>query len=995
MPYVRKHQTQRRGSHPAFLLAALILTCLLASSGTAAAQTTPTKTSPTQTSPAQTSPQTQPVQTYSPADPLPVDPGITIGKLDSGLTYYIQVNHKPEQRAYVALAVNVGSVLEDDDQQGLAHFVEHMSFNGTAKFAKHQLLDYLESIGTRFGPEINAYTGFDETVYHLEIPTDSTGVLDRGIEILSEWAHAIAFEDEEIDKERGVVIEEWRQGRGAAARMFDKELPVLLKGSKYAERLPIGKVEIIETFDHDALRRFYRDWYRPELMGVIAVGDFDAAETEALIRQHFSAIPAGIPPGAAGASAQAAQAAQEAPRPRPSFPVPDHDETLFAIVTDKEATETWVGLNHRLPAELTRTVADQRRKLIEQLYDRMLNARLAEMLEQPDPPFVTPYSWRSRFARTKDFYMLGADVKEDGVLRGLEAVLLEARRAQVFGFAQSELDRQTDQMLRNLEVAYNERDKTESGRLAGRCISHFLNQDPLPGIENEFRLAQQLVPGITLEEVNHLDSRRGSGSNNVIVVEAPEKEGLAVPDEAALRALMAAVLDKEVTPYEDKVSGEPLVANPPAGSPVISEGTLPDVGVTEWTLGNGARVILKPTDFKNDEVLFWAQSPGGTSLAPDQDFVPAWFASTLVGISGVGSFDAVGLKKRLMGKVVSVGPYMEELGEGLRGSAAPEDLEALFQLVYDYFTASRLDSISYLSYKTRMEAGLKNRDADPGNAFSDTLMVTLSQHHPRRPVLTAEVLERIDPETSHAFYRERFADASDFTFFFVGAFEPDSIRPMVETYLGGLPALHRSETWKDLGIDPPSGVITREIRKGIEPKSRASLVFAGPFEWSLDSSHGLGALASALRIKLREVIREDEGGTYNVSVGASSSKYPDQEYSVSIGFGCDPERVDELVSTVFDVIDSVRTVPLDETYIEKVKEAERREWEVNLKQNAFWLRNLRYYYFYDVPRDEMLRYPERVEALSAETVRKIAERYLSRDTFIEVVLYPEGFPENN
>jgi zinc protease len=550
-------------------------------------------------------------------------------------------------------------------------------------------------------------------------------------------------------------------------------------------------------------------------------------------------------------------------------------------------------------------------------------------------------------------------------------------------------------MLRSLEVAYNERDKTESARLARRCISHFLNQDPLPGIENEYRLAQQLVPAITLEEVNHLVSQRRSDTNTVVTVEAPEKEGLAMPDEAALRALMAAVLNKEVTPYEDKVSGEPLVANHPAGSPVTLENTLPDLGVTEWTLANGVRVILRPTDFKNDEVLFWGQSPGGTSLAPDQDVISAWFASTLVGISGVGNFDAVGLRKRLMGKVVSVVPYAEEMAEGLYGSASPEDLETLFQLVYDYFTASRLDSISYLSYKTRMEAGLKNRDADPGNAFSDTLQVTLSQHHPRRPVLTAELLDKIDPKTSHAFYRERFADASDFTFFLVGAFEPDKIKPLVETYLGGLPALHRSETWKDLGIDPPPGVIRREIRKGIEPKSRVSLVFAGPFEWSLGSAHDLGAMASALRIKLREVIREDEGGTYNVSVGVSSSRLPDQEYSVSIDFGCDPGRVDELVGVVFAQIDSVRTIPLDETYIEKVREAERREWEVNLKQNAFWLRSLRYYYFQDLPREEILRYPERVEAITAETIRKMAERYLGRDAFVEVVLYPEGFPENN
>jgi zinc protease len=939
-------------------LSCLVATFLLAAASVASEQTTE--------------------KAFAPEDLLPLDQEVTLKQLDNGLTYYVRANHKPEKRAYIALAVNAGSVLEDDDQQGLAHLVEHMAFNGTAKYAKNQLVDYLESIGMRFGPEINAYTGFDETVYHLEVPTDSAGILERGVEILAEWAHNLTFDDEEIDKERLVVIEEWRQGRGAAARMTDKELPVLLKDSRYAERLPIGKIEILETFDHDALRRFYKDWYRPDLMAVVAVGDFDTAQMEALIQRYFAPIPA-----------------PANPRPRPDFPVPVQDQTLFSIVTDKEATQTSVDISQKLAVEPRRTVADYARTLTGQLHHRMLSARLQELLEQPDPPFVNAYSYRARFVRTRDFYLLGADVKEDGITRGLQAILLEARRVALFGFTQSELDRQKDQVLRQMEVAYNERDKTESSALARRCTTHFLRQEPMPGIEYSYELAQELLPTITLDEVNALTAQWTPEAGRVVTVEAPDKDGLVIPDEAAIRTLIDAASGTEITAYDDKVSQDPLVPSPPVATPVVRESTVPDLGVTEWTLDNGARVILKPTDFKNDEVLFWGLSPGGTSLAPDDDFVPAWFAAALVGQSGVGSFDAVALTKRLTGKVVNVSPYIDEMTEGLRGSASPADLETLFQLVYEYFTSSRLDSTSFLSYKSRMEAWLENKDADPGNAFSDTIQVTMSRHHPRRPILTTEVLGKMDPVKAHTFYRERFADASDFTFFLVGALEPESVRPLVETYLGGLPALHRVETWKDLGIDPPTGVIKKEIRKGIEPKSRVSLTFAGPFEWSLDNAYDLGALASALRIKLREVIREDEGGTYNVSVGASSTKYPDQEYSVSIGFGCDPERVDELVDLIFTQVDSVRAVPLDQVYIDKVKEAQRREWEINLKQNGFWLRNLRYYYFYDIPREEIMRYPDRLEALTAEALREIAGRYLSRDAFVEVVLYPQSNAESN
>lgn len=916
-------------------------------------------------------------QSQSPDEALPVDPRATVGKLENGVTYYLQANHKPEKRAFLVLAVDAGSILEDDDQQGLAHFVEHMAFNGTRSFAKHQIIDYLESIGMSFGPEINGSTGFDETLYMLEVPTDSSGVVDKGIQILSEWAGGISFDDAEIDKERGVVIEEWRLGRGAWARMTDKELPIILKDSKYANRLAIGKLEVLENFDHEAPRRFYRDWYRPDLMAVIAVGDFDVGAIQASIKTHFSAIP--MPAG---------------PKPRPWFEVPAQDQTLVAIVTDKEATQTSLTVYHKMPVTAVKTVADYGTSLVEGLYNRMLNARLFELTQQPEPPFVSAYSGNARFIRAKEFYLLAADVKEDGIELGLETVVGESERVRRFGFTQSELDRQKDQMLRQLEVAYNERDKTESRNLAMKYMSHFLNEEPpVAGVEYEYNLAKRLVPGISLEEVNALASEWTSNRDNVIVLEAPEKEGLAIPTSEDLLAIVADARLEHLTPYDDRVSDKPLLAAAPEPSRVVIEDSLAAIGVAEWTLANGVKVILKPTDFKNDEIQFAGFSRGGTSLVEDDEFIPAWFASTLVGLSGVGDFDLVSLQKHLAGRVVSVQPYIDEMGEGLRGSASPADIQTMFELIYCYFTASRLDSVSYLSYKSRMETWLKNRDADPGNAFSDTIGVTLAQHHPRRPILTAETLGKMDLDESRKVYRERFADASDFTFAFVGAFDAAAIRPLVETYLGGLPSLSRAESWRDLGIHPPTGVIRKEIRKGIEPKSRVSLSFAGPFPWSFQEAYDLGSMADALRIKLREVVREDQSGTYDVSVGASSWMHPDQEYSVSITFGCDPKRVEELVAVVFAEIDSLRSVPLDETYVTKVREAQRRDWEVNLKQNGFWLGRLRYYYFNDLPRDQFVKYAERVEGLTAEAIRSSAERYLGREHYVEVILYPETVPE--
>ncbi len=565
---------------------------------------------------------------------IPVDPQIRIGVLENGVKFYIRVNQKPENRAELRLAINAGSVLENDQQQGLAHFTEHMAFNGTKNFERQELVNYLESIGMRFGPDLNAYTSFDETVYMLQIPTDSSAIVHRAFQILEDWAHNISFEDKEIDKERGVIIEEWRLRRGADSRMRDKQFPILFKDSRYAERLPIGKTEILKTFEYQTLKDYYRTWYRPDLMAVVAVGDFNPDSMQALIEQHFSNVP--VPMTSVK---------------RPLYPVPDHDGTLFAIASDPEATRSTISIYYKQDVQAESLVTDYRKMLVENLFNSILNTRLRELVQQADPPFLFGYSSKGRFIRSKEFYTLGAGVSENGIQRGLEALLTEALRVKKYGFTGTELEREKIDMLRGLERAYNERDKTQSRVYAAEFLRNYFEQEPIPGIAYEFDLAKIYVPGITLEEVNQLADAWITPGNKVILVNMPEKEGVVIPTEEDLTAVFAIVDGKEINAYVDEVIDEPLVDVIPVSGKIVSEKIIDDLKITEWVLSNGVRVILKPTDFKNDEIRMTAFSPGGHSLYPDKDYLPAITATQIMGQSGLGKFDLMELQKKLTGKL--------------------------------------------------------------------------------------------------------------------------------------------------------------------------------------------------------------------------------------------------------------------------------------------------------------------------------------------------------
>lgn len=905
---------------------------------------------------------------------LGLDPAVTTGTLSNGLRYYVRPNARPENRAELMLAVNVGSILEADDQRGLAHFVEHMAFNGTASFEKQALVDWLESIGMQFGADVNAYTGFDETVFTLTVPTDTGTALETGIQVLEEWAHRVSFDSTEIEKERGVVIEEWRLGQGAGARMRDKVFPVLLAGSRYADRLPIGSLESLQTFDPAALRRFYHDWYRPDLMAVIAVGDFDADRVEALIKERFSRIP--LPANAA---------------PRPEYPVPDHADTRVIVATDPEATGTSVEVYDKQPAREEGTVAAYRYSLAARLYNSMLNARLGEIARRADPPFLSAGSGFGALLRTKSAYVVSGDVRDGEVIRGLDAIMTEAERAGRHGFTATELQRQKSNIQRAYQVALAERDKTESMAYANEYLRNFLEGESSPGIEAEYALLGRLLPDIGLDEVEALSAEWMSDSNRVVVVQAPAKDSATTPGRDPILATFAAVKARDLAPYEDLVANSPLVKSPPTAGTIVSESRDDRLGTWDWRLSNGVRVVLRPTDFKNDEVLVRGFSPGGLSLVSDDDYMSGQFATLLVASSGLGDMDATQLQKTLAGKAVQVTPSLSDLAEGISASASPADLETMFQLVYLDFTAPRSDSAAFASLISRLHGFLQNQSASPAAAFRDTLSVTLAQHHPRARPISEAILDEVRQDRALSIYRDRFADASDFTFVLVGAFQPDSIRPLVLRWLGGLPATQRSETWRDPGIVPPAGVVEKAVHKGVEPQAQTALVFTGDLDhYDPTTVHDLASAAAVLQIRLREVLREDLGGTYDVSVGQSINRFPKPRWAVTIAFGADPARIDSLTDVVFTEIGKIATAGPDTATLEKVQETQRRDHETALRENGYWLGQIAGALLRGERPGAFLDYNALVNALTPGSIAAATRLFLNRDRYVRVTLLPEN-----
>lgn len=901
---------------------------------------------------------------------IPMDPAVRTGKLANGMTYYIRQHPKPEKRAYLWLAVDAGSVLEDDDQKGLAHFVEHMAFNGTKRFERNTLIDFLERAGMDFGADLNAYTSFDETVYQLKVPTDDPATVAKGFDILEDWAGALLFEPKEVDKERGVVVEEWRLGRGAGQRIFDKQWPIYLEGSRYADRKPIGEREILEKAPVKTLERFYRDWYRPDLMAIVVVGDLDPAVALAEIEKRFGKLKG-----------------PDKPRERIEVEVPLLAKTRAAVITDPEASTTSVSVAIKGPWQPSRTERDYRRNLVERLFHGMLRARLDELRQKPDSPFTFAFSGTDNFRRAVDVFDLRAGVKTGRIEDAARSLLVEVERVRQHGFLASELERERARTMRSFERNLAEKDTVDGRFYASGAVRAHLDRTALPSRAQDLELAKRFLPEITLEQVNALAGEWTKQKDRVVLASGPARDEM--PTDAALLAVAASIEGTKVAAYEDRGgTGEVMTAKPTPGK-IVKTDTLAEIGVTVWTLSNGAKVVVKPTDFKKDEVTFEAFSPGGSSLVGPKRYHSAIFADAIVNRSGLGEHDPVTLRNLMAGRVANVSPWITELEEGMNGSGSPQDLELLLQLVHLYGTKPRHDNDAFASWKASTAEFVRNRDLSPQQTFFEKFNTFRFKNHLRRQPITVETLDKVTIDDAFLVYEDRFADFSDFTFVFVGNIDIATFQPLVETYLASLPVRKRKEKWKDVGARSIKGAKRIDVAKGVDPKAYVMMTYHGRTKWTADAEDDIEILADVMDIRLREVLREDMSGVYGAFSNGNLIRRPRSTYAYTIGFGCAPENADKLQAAVADIVVALKRDGISDDYLGKVKEKRRRELETSMRENRFWSRQLTEHFRYGTDPKSILELAKTLDRVTSDNVKKAATTFLNEGSKVSGVLVPE------
>lgn len=913
------------------------------------------------------------------AQPMPVDPKVKIGRLSNGMTYYIRQNKKPEKRVELRLVVNAGSVLEDEDQLGLAHFIEHMNFNGTKHFPKNELVSYLQSIGVEFGADLNAYTSFDETVYMLPVPTDKPGLVDKGLEILEDWAHHALFDSLEVEKERGVVIEEWRLSRGADERMMKQTLPVQYKGSQYAQRLPIGNLATLQQFSHTALKRFYIDWYRPDLQAIVIVGDIDVADMEAKVKETFGNIPSA-----------------ERKRIRTQFDVPYHAEILSVVAKDKETAFPSVEVLYKKEALQETTVGDYVRYMNGVLFTGMLNARFRELTLTAAPPFVAAGSfYGTSYARTKDAYQLFANSSDTGLAHSLYTLLTENRRVLLHGFTSTELELQRKQIQSYYERIFNEREKEESYKYVDEYVRNFLTNEPIPGIEWEFDFVKQYLNAVSLKDINALAQQWITKDNLVITLNAPDKADVKIPSIVEVNNIVAAVDLATIEPYkEKKLAASLLDADKIKPGKVVNKKIDVTLGTTTIKLSNGATIILKPTNFKNDEILFRAFSKGGHSLVSDADYFSALNAAVIVSQTGVGDFTAIELGNMLKGKSTNLSPFIGQYSEGMNGSTIPKESETLLQLLHLYFTSPRNDAPAFESFKIKQKQLYANITANPQIYFSGEMQQLMTQGHPRGGTLPKpEDFDKINAERSIELYKDRFANAGDFTFLFTGSIDESTFIPLLEKYIGSLAGNGKKEKFKDLGIRPPTGAVEKVINKGSDPKSFVNLIFTSPASYNVNEAYALRSLGELMNIKLIEQLREEKGGVYGVSAFGNMNRIPYNSATFSISFPCAPENADTLTVAALAELKKIMTTGVSPEDLEKIKEQQKRKLEVDIKQNSFWLNGLYEAIFFGSKPAELLEKQKLIGKLSSKMIQDVANKYIHLNSFIKATLMPEKSDE--
>lgn len=906
--------------------------------------------------------------------PVPVDPNVRIGVLDNGLTYYIRHNSLPEKRADFYIAQKVGSIQEEDHQRGLAHFLEHMSFNGTTNFPGDNLKHYLETIGVRFGENLNAYTSVDETVYNISnVPVIREGIVDSCLLILHDWANELLLDEEEIDKERGVIHEEWRTRTGAMMRMYERAFPTIYEGSKYAYRLPIGIMEVVDNFPYQALRDYYEKWYRPDLQGIIVVGDIDVDQIEAKIKQMFSSIE--MPSN---------------PATREYYPVPDNKEPIITIEKDKEQPNVQILVFNKheiFPPEAKNSMEYLIINYGKSMMSEMLNARLSELSQTPNPPFIYAMAYDGNFfvSKTKDAFTGVVISQEDGIQTSLSALLREMERVRRFGFTATEYARAKAEYLRRLESAYNEREKQKNDSYVNEYVRHFLDNEPIPGIENEYAIMNQIVPNVPVEMVNQLVQQIMSDSNLVVSIFGPDKEALRYPTKQEIENTINEVKAENITAYEDKVSDEPLISQMPQAGKIVSIDNNGPFGTTILTLSNGVKVVLKETDFKADEIIMKGFSLGGNSLFPDSEAINIKVLNDVVELGGVGNFSAVDLEKVLAGKKASASSAVGTYTEAINGSCSPKDLETMLQLAYLRFTAPRMDMDAYQSYLTRSKAALQNAEANPMVAFSDSVQVGIYGNHPRIMRLKANMIDQIDYQKVMDMYKDRFKDASDFTFMLVGNIDIETAKPLIEQYLGSLPSINRKETFRDTGIRMRQGMYKNEFKKQLEiPKTSVVAFYNGLCPYTLENSVMMKMFSQILNLVYTEEVREKEGGTYGVSVYGDIMKYPQEKAFLQIYFDTDPDKRERMIEIILNEAEKIAKEGPSQVNLNKVKEFMQKKHNENLKENSYWLGVLDEYYY--TGNDVNTNYDRIVNNATVEKIQQFAQMLLSQKNQAEIIM---------
>ena len=902
---------------------------------------------------------------------IPNDPSVKTGKLSNGLTYFVKQNAKPANKVELRLAIKAGSVLEDEDQLGLAHFMEHMNFNGTKDFKRNELVDYLQSIGVKFGSHLNAYTGFDQTVYILPIPTDDPAKLDKGFQIIENWAHGALLEGKDIDEERGVVLEEYRSRRDANSRMLENYIDKIAYGSKYAKRLPIGTKENIENFKHESIRRFFKDWYRPDLMAVIAVGDADVSILEEKIKKYFSKIPS-----------------VKNPRKKESYTLKNHKETFIAIEADKEAPFSRVEIMYkdREDRKPVTTVDGYRKSLINNLFDQMINNRFDELVNSENPPFTYGFSYYGgTLAKDRGAFQSQAGTSAEGQLKGLEALLTENERVKRFGFQKGEFERAKKNIISRIEKSFKDRNKRESSRITGSLVGGFLDNRPVASVEWSYKTTLKMLPSIQLSEVNDLIKNYLHDDNRVVVITGPKKT---VTEAQVLKALND-VKTKELKPYEDKAVASSLITKAPTAGTVTKTTSNDKLGTKTLVLSNGAKITFKKTDFKNDEVLFTAYSYGGTSLYSDEEFKATSFANGGLTEAGINGFNLNDMSKMMSGKIARVRPYIGSISEGFSGSASPKYLEELFQQVHLYFTALNKDEKAFKSFVNKQKSFLGNVLASPRFFFQKEMGDFMNEGNPRYSGFPSpEKYEAADYNLAYKKYQERFADASDFNFYFVGNVDEKKLTELATKYIASLPSTNSKESYKVPSFRPKTGSHTKIVAKGKDPKSTVSIRYQGEADYNEKDALIFDFIGEVVGIKLTEKLREKESGVYSAGARSGMRKLPYGNYSFSIGFPCAPENVDKLKDiSIAEVESLIKNGPSEED-LEKAKKGMINDHKDNIKKNRFWLNVIQGIDFSNDNPDDVFTFEERVNAVTTKDIQRLAKKYLSSGPILGI-LNPE------